>query len=62
MAFGPGRGQADRPLPKWRKKAERPSCLELITSLRTEMIENKRPLLPLGLQLDWKTLGLAAAA
>jgi hypothetical protein len=62
LAFGPGRGQAYQPLPKWRKKAERPSCLDLITSLRTEMIENKQLLQPLGLQLDWKTLGLAAAA
>jgi hypothetical protein len=62
LAFGPCRGQAYQPLPKWHKKAERPSCLDLITCLRTEMIENKQLLQPLGLQLDWETLGLAAAA
>jgi len=62
MAFGPGRGQAYQALPKWCQKAERPCCRGLITSLRTEMIENKQLLQPLGLQLDWKTLGPAAAA
>jgi hypothetical protein len=62
MAFGPGCRQAYQPLPKWRQKAERPCRLDLITSPRTEMIENRHLLQPLGLQLDWKTLGLAAAA
>jgi hypothetical protein len=33
-----------------------------VTTLRREMIENQELLEPLGLNLDWKTLTLAAAA
>jgi hypothetical protein len=62
LAYGPGRGEAYQPLPKWRRKAERPSCLDLVTMLRKEMIENKELLKPLGLNPDWKNLTLAAAA
>lgn len=62
LAFGPERGSAYLPLPKWRRNAIRPSCLDLITLLRKEMVENPSLLEPLGLNLDWKSLGLAAAA
>jgi hypothetical protein len=62
LAFGPGRGTAYQPLPKWRRNATRPSCLDLLTLLRKEMTENQAMLQPLGLHLEWKTLGLAAAA
>jgi hypothetical protein len=62
LAFGPERGSAYLPLPKWRRNAVRPSCLDLITLLRKEMVENPALLTPLGLKFDWKTLGLAAAA
>ena len=62
LTYGPDRGPAYLPLPKWRKNATRPSCLDLITLLRKEMVENPAILAPLGLNLDWKTLGLAAAA
>lgn len=62
LAFGPGRGAAFQPLPKWRRNAQRPSCLDLIALLRKEMVENQAPLQRLGFQLAWKTLGLAAAA
>lgn len=37
--FGPGRTQEFVPLPKWRKKAKRPSALDLITLLRKEINE-----------------------
>lgn len=37
--FGPGRTHHFAPLPKWRKKATRPSALDLITRLRTEINE-----------------------
>jgi len=37
--FGPGRSDHFVPLPKWRKKAKRPSALDLITLLRTEINE-----------------------
>jgi len=37
--FGPGRPHDFVPLPKWRKKATRPSALDLITLLRKEISE-----------------------
>jgi len=40
IAFGAERGAAYEALPKWRKKAYRPSCLDLITLLRKEMVEH----------------------
>jgi hypothetical protein len=62
LAFGPGRGQAYHALPKWRRNANRPSCLDLVTLLRKEMADNPALLQPLGFNLQWETLGLAAAA
>lgn len=61
-ALGPGRGDQYQALPKWRRHASRPSCLDLVTLLRKEMSVNKAVLEPLGFHVDWKTLGLAAAA
>jgi len=40
IAFGAERGAAYEPLPKWRRKAYRPSCLDLVTLLRKEMVEH----------------------
>jgi len=37
IAFGAERGAAYEALPKWRRNAYRPSCLDLITLLRQEM-------------------------
>ena len=62
LAFGPTRTDAYTDLPKWRRKADRPSCLDLVTLLRKEMTENKASLKPLGFNLNWKSLGLSAAA
>lgn len=62
LAFGPERGDRFELLPKWRRHASRPSCLDLITLLRKEMAANKALLEPFRFQLDWKSLGLAAAA
>jgi len=39
IAFGAERGAAYEPLPKWRRKAYRPSCLDLVTWLRKEMTQ-----------------------
>ena len=36
-AYGPGRSAAYLPLPKWRRNAKRPSCLDIISQLRLEM-------------------------
>jgi hypothetical protein len=38
--YGPTRTQDYHPLPKWRRKARRPSCLDLVTLLRTELVEH----------------------
>ena len=62
LTFGPGRDAHYQPLPKWRRNADRPSCLDLITLLRKEMAENPALLTPLGFQIAWQDLGLAAAA
>ncbi|HZU26489.1 MAG TPA: hypothetical protein VFA04_13265 [Bryobacteraceae bacterium] len=62
IAFGPERGDSYEALPRWRRHANRPSCLDLVTLLRKEMVANKSLVEPLGLQLDWKSLGLAAVA
>jgi hypothetical protein len=62
LVFGSERNERFEPLPKWRRNARRPSCLDLITLLRKEMAANNALLEPFGLQLDWKSLGLAAAA
>lgn len=62
LAFGPERGKPYELLPKWRRHASRPSCLDLVTLLRKEMIANRALIEPFGFRTDWKSLGLAAAA
>ena len=61
-AFGARRTEAYAPLPKWRRKAKRPSCLDLITLLRKEMVENPHLVAPLGLKPDFQGFTAAAAA
>jgi hypothetical protein len=62
IAFGPERSDHYQPLPKWRRNAKRPSCLDLVTLLRKEMATDPATLDPYGIRMDWKSLGLAAAA
>ena len=62
LAFGPERGQQYAALPKWRRNARRPSCLDLVTLLRKEMTQAPKQLLDLGLDLDNHALVQAAAA
>ena len=62
LAFGAERGAAYAPLPKWRRKARRPSCLDLITLLRKEMAEQPEQLIPYGLNPSYERFSLAAAA
>ena len=61
-AFGPERNGAYAPLPRWRKRATRPSCLDLITLLRKEMDELPQLLLPLGTNTSRTKIASAAAA
>ena len=62
LAFGAERGSAYAPLPRWRRKARRPSCLDLITLLRKEMAEHPELLTPYGLCPSYERFSLAAAA
>ena len=61
-AFGAERGQAYADLPKWRRKARRPSCLDLVTLLRKEMVEQPQLLQPLGFEITEPGMVRAAAA
>jgi hypothetical protein len=62
QVYGPHRTSDFPALPKWRRKATRPSCLDLITVLRNELTAQKALPSLLSIDLDWKTLGLAASA
>jgi len=62
LAFGPTRTDIYARLPKWRRKAKRPSCLDLITLLRQEAAENEQLLAPFGLKPTFRRLTSAAAA
>lgn len=62
LAFGAERGEAYAPLPKWRKNARRPSCLDLIALLRKELVENPEQVAELGLQPTFECFTSAAAA
>jgi hypothetical protein len=62
IAFGAQRGAAYEALPKWRRKAYRPSCLDLITLLRKEMAERPELLKEFEVRVTDKQLVRAAAA
>jgi len=62
QAFGAERGAAYAELPKWRRNARRPSCLDLITLLRKEMTQQTSVLAPFGLKIGPPELVQAAAA
>ncbi len=60
--FGAQRGLAYAQLPKWRRNARRPSCLDLITLLRKEVSQHPELVAHLGIQSDSDHLVAAAAA
>jgi hypothetical protein len=62
QAFGAERGTAYAELPKWRRSARRPSCLDLITLLRKEMTQQTPLLDPFELKISSPELVQAAAA
>jgi hypothetical protein len=61
QAFGALRGEAYAALPKWRRRAVRPSALDLIALLRKEMVENASLVEHLGLNPTDRALTAAAA-
>jgi hypothetical protein len=62
QVFGTRRHDAYAALPKWRRHAQRPSCLDLITLLRKEMTEQSTLLESLHLQPSYQAFTSAAAA
>jgi len=62
LTFGPTRTEAYAALPKWRRNAKRPSCLDLITLLRKEAAEQPHLLAPWGLHPTFRAFTSAAAA
>ena len=62
QAFGAERGGQYAELPKWRRNARRPSCLDLITLLRKEMTQKAQLLVPLGIKTTYPGVVQAAAA
>jgi DDE superfamily endonuclease len=62
QVFGANRSDAFPTLPKWRRNARRPSCLDLLTVLRNEIDACKEPNSLLPDVINWKDLGLSAAA
>jgi hypothetical protein len=62
QAFGTERTQAYQALPRWRRKAHRPSCLDLVTLLRQEMVDHPECPQSLGFQLTDRALTHAADA
>lgn len=61
QAFGPERGAAYAPLPKWRRNARRPSCLDLLALLRSEIEQHPHLVQSLGFHTDSQQLVAAAA-
>ena len=61
-AFGAERGSAYALLPKWRRNAHRPSCLDLIALLRTEMVDHPELIKDFALKITDQGLTRAAAA
>jgi len=62
IAFGPKRNDAYAQLPKWRRKAQRPSCLDLVTLLRKEVDEHPEILTALNINASRQQLAATAAA
>lgn len=62
IAYGPDRTDAYEPLPRWRGNAKRPSCLDLITLLRKQLVENEQLQTEMGVQITFQRLASAAAA
>lgn len=61
-AFGAARGGAYAPLPAWRRKARRPSCLDLVALLRKEATDNPGNVIPFDIKTSAAQSVAAAAA
>lgn len=62
LLFGPGRTDEYLPLPKWRKKARRASCLDLVTLLRKDIVEHPDLVAAAGIVTNAQTMVTTGAA
>ncbi len=62
QAFGTERSEAYPALPRWRREAHRPSCLDLVTLLRREMVDHPEGAQSFGFQPTDRALTQAADA
>lgn len=62
ITYGPQRTEVYEPLPRWRGNAKRPSCLDLVTLLRKQIVENLQLQHEMGVQITFASLATAAAA
>ena len=60
--YGPKRTEDYEVLPKWRRKAKRPSCLDLVTLLRKQMAEDPVKFATAKTVASYQTMVRAAAA
>lgn len=61
-AYGATRNEVYRVLPKWRRKGQRPSCLDLITLLRQQWHERPKTAAAIDSQNSYQQMILSAAA
>jgi hypothetical protein len=61
-AYGATRNEAYRLLPKWRRKSQRPSCLDLVTLLRQQWHERPKIVAALEAHSSYQQMILSAAA
>jgi hypothetical protein len=61
-AYGPHRTGVFIPLPRWRKNATRPSCLDLVNLLRKQTVENHQLQNEMGMQISFQRLATLAVA
>jgi hypothetical protein len=61
-AYGATRSEAYRLLPKWRRKSQRPSCLDLVTLLRQQWHERPKTVAALDARSSYQQMILSAAA
>ena len=60
--YGPTRTQEYEPLPKWRRGAKRPSCLDLVTLLRKQLADKPPQFVTAEALPTYQSLVTAAAA
>ena len=60
--YGPKRTADYEPLPKWRRNAKRPSCLDLVTLLRRQLVENPETFAEANTPPSYETMIQSAAA